>query len=157
LILLPKETPILTYYKQEIINGSSSHGTNRMIEKIVTFKKFLEEGLLPQGFIERGRSSFIENSSNKNLPFYYVDNEVFLYDMIFQIGIFMTLLWIYIIWYRLFSFKNGVMFKNQYKTLLFMSTFSLIHTSSLNYLFIFISVMYFSESSKLSKNVLINK
>jgi hypothetical protein len=97
----------------------------------ITFKKFLEEGLLPHGFIGRGRSSFIENSSNNNLPFYYVDNEVFLYDMIFQIGIFMTLL--------------------------FMSAFSLIHTSSLNYPFIFISVMYFSESSKLSKNVLINK
>lgn len=152
--LLPKDTPILSYYIQNIIDGSSSHGTTRLKDKIFSFNIFVNNSLVPNGFVSRSSaSSSLLKNENAKLPFYYIDNEVFLYDMFFQIGLFMTILWIYIIWNRLFTFKNGFIFKNQYKTLLFLALFSLPHTSSLNYIFIFIMVMYFSESSRVSKKL----
>lgn len=152
-IMLIISNNIWDYYAYRLISGYSNPGENLMFTSIGKFRDFIPNGIFPNGFSSRG-GLIITRNFNDSLPAYYLENEVFLYDMIFQLGFVMTGLWGFIIWRHLLSRNNGILFKNQYKTLLFMSLFALVHTSSVQVIFIFITVMYFSESHKLSRKVI---
>jgi hypothetical protein len=150
-LLFTQGNGVFEYYLYSSEMGNA--GTRLMLEGIFDIVPFLKSGFVPNGFATFSNNMINSDFNSYVLPSFFTKNTVFLYKMIFQLGIIMTGLWVFIIWRYLFSTKNGFIFKNEYKTLLFLSLFSLVHTSSLQTLFIFITVMYFAESHKLSNKV----
>jgi hypothetical protein len=145
---------IYGYYFNRISSGIDNPGTKIMVNSLAKFNDFIHSGIMPYGFAPKGSSILLTSNHKDSLPFYYLSSEVFLYDIIFQIGFVMAGLWIFIIWRYLFSPNKGIIFKSQYKTLLFLSLFTFVHSSTINSLFIFITVMYFAESHKISRKVI---
>ncbi len=84
-------------------------------------------------------NGMIYDLNNDRLPYIIYDTEIYFLQVLFQFGLFGFLLYILILFNGIFRLRN------KYWILVFLSLFTVLHTFSLQFLYIFYIAMYFNN------------
>lgn len=157
--LIPKDMNPISQVLSQLEFGYSdgaiyftSAGTQRIAALFLSnMETIVKESLWPHGMFDYTGLSPNELTQNQfEILQGYPDSETALLQFLYGYGAFTMICYFIILYAPLATFRNGWVFKNHYKTMLLFSIAALLHYFDLNFLALYIFVMYVSVKASVS-------